>query len=89
MMVRLVLSVLLVTACGSVSRPFDDAGVPASEGGIDAAPLPPTPSRELVNGAGRLKGATFTLDVEVGHAFGQQKATGPTYRIEGNTAVKP
>jgi hypothetical protein len=74
-MVRLIGLILVVAACGSVKRPFDDAAVPASQ--------------ELLSGAGRVKGPTFTLDVEIGHSFSQQRATGTTLRIQGNAAVKP
>lgn len=85
-------------ACGSVSsRPPDDAT--PIDGGADAAidagdidappPTPPTPSREVVGGAGRVRGTTFTFDVELGHPIGQQPARGATFTLQGNAAVKP
>jgi hypothetical protein len=88
---------LLVAACGSTSRPFDDGGVDPPDDAMpfdaevpDAVPqLPPTPSREFVGGAGRVSGATYTFDVEIGHPIGQQPASGATYTMEGNAAVKP
>jgi hypothetical protein len=81
-----------MTSCGSVKRAFDDAGI--SDVQADASgeiPPPPllTPSRDIVNGVGRLKSATFTLDVEVGPTVSQRPATGPTYKLEGHIAVDP
>jgi hypothetical protein len=94
---RLTCALLLcgaIAACGSTTRPIDDGdgGLPpdADTREFDAEPqLPPTPSRELVGGAGRLQGATYTLDVEIGHPVSQQPASGATYTIEGNAAIKP
>src|SRR5690349_9921173 len=97
--VRLMLLCALA-ACGQASRPFDDANpgppdarVPDANPEIipDAMPelLPPTPSREVVNGAGRMSGATYTLDVEIGPPISQQPAARATHTIEGNTAIKP
>ena len=92
---------LLVAACGNISRKGDDAGIrddaPIDATMIDATMIdatpvdapPATPAREIVGGAGRLTGATYMLDVEVGHSFSQNKASGATYTIEGNAAVKP
>lgn len=95
-------AVLLVglAACGNITRKSDDAGVvhddaPVDDAGIDApadasidAP-PPSESREIMSGGGTLTGAMYTFEVEVGHAFQQSQASGPTYTIEGNAAVKP
>jgi hypothetical protein len=89
-----------LAACGSASRPFDDAnnGPPDANNGPpdansdvpDAMPqTAATPSREIVNGAGRVSGATYTFDVEIGQPLGQQPVTGSTYTLEGNAAVKP
>lgn len=71
--------------CGDVTRPGTggDAGPP------DAGPQGATPAREVVGGAGRVTGATYTLDVEIGHPVSQEPASGNTYTIEGNTAIKP
>jgi hypothetical protein len=100
-MMRLVLLVIVcVAACGNITRKQDDAGIrddakiDATMMIVDAAidappPLPPTESREIVNGAGRLTGATFTMDVQIGHGVSQVRASGATFTIEGNAAVKP
>jgi hypothetical protein len=83
---------LVVAGCGSVKRPFDDAAIaPLDAEEIDAPVVqtPPTPARELVNAAGRLTGATFTFDIEIGHPIGQQLVSGVTYTLQGNAAVKP
>jgi len=99
-MTRTVLVLLLMAAaCGNITRKGgDDGGLPPDDAPLDAAidappdmppPPPPTEAREIVNGAGRLTGATFTLEVQVGHGFSQNTASGPTYTIQGNTAVKP
>jgi hypothetical protein len=55
------------------------------------APLPPLPTeaREVTAGGGRVRGATFTLDVQLGHPLRQGRVSGPTYALEGNAAVRP
>lgn len=98
-MARIGATVLLLAlaACGNITRKTgDDAGIREDAGPADAgvdAPMidapPPTPAREVVGGAGRMTGTTYTLDVEVGHPISQNKASGATYTIEGNAAVKP
>ena len=79
------LLVIVVTGCGPVKRPFDDAAAP------DAAvpATTPTPAWALVNAAGRLTGTTFTFEVEIGHPIGQQSVKSATYTLQGNVAVKP
>jgi hypothetical protein len=92
-MVRLTALVLLAAAaCGSINRndPYD--------AGTEPAPPPPPPpqpdaaqlheAREFVGGA-RMKGVTYTFDVEVGHAVQQGKAAGTTYQFQASPAVKP
>jgi hypothetical protein len=81
---------LVVAACGSVKDAAkDDAGLP-DDASIDAPPqLPLTPGREVVGGAGRLTGTTFTFDVQLGHPISQQPITSTTYKVEGNAAIKP
>ena len=94
-MTSLLILVALV-ACGPVTRPGhgapDDAptdtAVPDVPPDIPEQP-PPTPSRDLVGGAGRLSSATYTFDIEIGHPISQQPASGATYTIEGNAAIKP
>ncbi len=93
-MTRIACLLLCVAAgCGNVSRPFADANGDDQQfdaADFDAAPQPPpTPSREVVGGAQRMSSGTYTFDVEIGHPVSQQPASGPTYTIEGNAAVKP
>jgi len=77
--VRVAVSGLLIVlaACGSAKRPLKDDE------------LPPTPSQEVVGGAGRLTSTTFTLDVQLGHPIGQQPAISATYKAQGNAVIKP
>ena len=100
-MTRWVAVLVFVAGCGNITRKQDDAGVP-KDGQIDAmidaavappdgppdAP-PPKESREVVNGGTAMSGTTYTLEAQVGHPLQQSEATGPTYRLEGNAAVKP
>lgn len=80
------LALCLGAACGDVTRP----GTGGDGGPPDANPqAAATPAREIVGGAGRVTGATYTLDVEIGHPVSQEPATGATYTIEGNAAIKP
>jgi hypothetical protein len=82
------LSLCLAAACGSVSRPGTEHD--ASTDDIDASPeTPPGESREVLGGAGRVSGPTYTLDVQIGHPVSQEPAAGPTHTLEGNAAVKP
>jgi hypothetical protein len=86
------LVLLLAAACGSIHR--KDPG----EAGVPEPPPPPPDARpdaaqlhearEFVGGA-RMKGATYTFDVEVGHAVQQGKAAGATYQFQASPAVKP
>ncbi|HEX3479605.1 MAG TPA: hypothetical protein VHT91_31495, partial [Kofleriaceae bacterium] len=73
-------------ACGSISNPKSDPGV-GHDAGIDEPPL--REARELVNGAARMTGTTYTFDLQIGHAVQQGKAAGATYQLESNAAVKP
>ena len=79
-MLRLMtLALLVIAACGNVTRNSDEVA-------HDAAIRE---SRELVNGSARMSGATYTFDLQVGHGMQQKKTMGSTYRFEGNAAVKP
>jgi hypothetical protein len=60
---------------------------PPPDAAVDAAP--PLPADEFTGGAHKVRGRRFTADVQIGHAIGQQPATGKGRRIEGNAAVKP
>lgn len=91
------------TACGSVSgdpdaSPTIDAG-PTIDTGMtpDAAmnpdAMPPVatapPSTDLTSGGGKLSGATYSMDVQLGHPFMQGKVTGGGKTVEGGAAIKP
>lgn len=92
-----------LAACGNISRAqhdggtgqHDDASMRDGGGGADsfvtadAMPqLPPTPAREVIGGGGRMTGATFTLDVEVGMPMPPQKTSAAIHTIQTNTAVQ-
>jgi hypothetical protein len=92
-MVRLTALVLLVAAaCGNIYRNDPGTGsgseppAPPADAPPDAAQL--HEAREFVGGA-RMKGATYTFDVEVGHAVQQGKAAGATYQFQASPAVMP
>jgi hypothetical protein len=87
-------------ACGYIDRPGhgndDGGGQPPYDAMPDVpdapdepAQPPPTPSRELVGGAVRMFSATYTFDIEIGHAFSQRPAKSATYTIQGNAAIQP
>lgn len=90
------LLIVCLTACGNITRKQEDGGVVKDDAGIDAkmddasidAP-PPKESHEVVSGGARMSGATYTFEVQLGHPIQQSAATGPTYTMEGNAAVKP
>lgn len=103
--VALTLSTAALAACGNVrqnpdaSPPPTDVMVDAEEqpidAGIDAMPdaapdaSPPSPGQEFTGAGGRVGGATFTMDVQLGHPHGQNQLQGSTYRLEANTPIKP
>lgn len=60
-----------------------------ADAAIDAPPPPPTPAREIVPGGTRMTGGNFTFDVQLGQPVGQQKASGTSLHVEGNSGVKP
>jgi hypothetical protein len=92
-------------ACGNVRQNPDappppiDAAVDGDETIIDAAIDAPTdagvdasnpsPGQEFTGAGGRVGGATFTMDVQLGHPVGQNQLQGTTYRLEANTPIKP
>lgn len=99
-MARLIaLALLVVAACGDVSREQHDAAVVHDAAidtsqpppPIDASPdaAPPKEAREFVSGSARMMSATYTFEIQVGHDAQQGKIAGPTYKLEGNAAVKP
>ena len=87
------LALFVVAACGNIHRREpDDAGL--SEPLPDAIDAMPDAAllheaREFVTGGARMRGPTYTFDVQVGHSVKQGNAAGPTYRLETNAAVKP
>ena len=66
-----------------------DASPPADARAADAANAGVRPAREVVTSGGRLRGGTYTFDVQIGHGVTQGKATAGSTRIEGAAAVKP
>jgi hypothetical protein len=93
-----ILLLLLPLACaeGGSSTRRDGAsgadGPGASDGPSDVdGEMPPPgaagPAREIVAGATRLSGGTLVVEAEVGHAFGQGRMSGGSFRIEGAAAV--
>lgn len=97
-MVRLIaLALLVVAACSNVTREQHDAAVVYDAAidtsqpppPIDASPAPPKEAREFVSGGARMMSATYTFEIQVGHDVQQGKIAGPTYKLEGNAAVKP
>lgn len=92
-----IVCVLALSACGNIARKQrdgglgsqDDAAMSDGTGSADAmVQLPATPAREVVGGAGRMTGTTFTLDVEVGMPLPPQKTTGAIHTVQPNTAVQ-
>jgi hypothetical protein len=75
----------MLAACGHVEQGH------GGDGGVIEPPpqLPATPSREIVVGASQLHSASYTLDVEIGHPVSQGSTASATYKLEGNSAIKP
>jgi hypothetical protein len=91
-------------ACGSVAPaddagPTDDAGmIDAMVGVIDAPPGTPDASvptgttsggPEVITGGGKMEGATYQMDVTIGHPASQKKIGGGGRTLEGATPIKP
>jgi len=93
-MVRwMAVALFVVSGCGNVARTQHDAG-PPDDATIDSPSAPPDAAmlreaREIVSGGARMTGATYTLDIQVGHGIPQNAIASPTYQLEGNAAVKP
>ncbi|MGH9886843.1 MAG: hypothetical protein ACREBE_15035 [bacterium] len=86
-------ALFVISGCGNVARTQHDAGAP-DDAAIDSPIAPPDTvvlreAREIVSGSTRMAGATYTLDIEVGHGVSQSAIAGATYQLEGNAAVKP
>lgn len=92
-------ALFVVSGCGSVAPAQHDAGAPndaaaPGDAAIDSPITPPDAAvlreaREIVSGGARMTGATYTLDIQVGHDVPQNPIAGPTYQLEGNAAVTP
>lgn len=96
-MVRLMtLALFVAAACGNIAPKQNDAAGPYDAAIDSPNPIDPPPdsaplkeAREFASGSTRMAGATYTFDVQVGHSVQQGKIMGPTYKLEGNAAVKP
>jgi len=83
------LSLLIATAigCGSGTGTGDvDA---TSDAPVPPGPPPQTPGQALRPGAGRLTGGAWSLDVELGGAVEQRRATGNGWTLRGTTPNHP
>lgn len=95
----LVVAAALGIACGDVRNSSDAGRMPEDAGfvvdadpmGPDAAPPPePGPPRtELSSAAARVGGATYTMDVQLGHHFGQSPTTGSDHTVSSAAPVAP
>jgi hypothetical protein len=92
--VRYLLAFVLL-GCGASTTPGASDGAVAdgavadgtvADAGIAGRPGEP---RETVTGAGRLTGAGYTLDVQVGNPVRQSPTSGAGGTLEGNAPVKP
>ena len=73
-----VVCVVIVAACGNITRKNDGSGSDTVK-----------PAREIVSAGGKMKSQSFTFEVQVGHAVRQSTAKSAKFTIEGNAAVKP
>ena len=84
---------LAISACGKVNTPQEiDAAVDAPEDShVDADIDAPAPTRvhQLTAGGGRLVGATYTFEAQLGHGLDQRPIEGGTHHLKPNTAIKP
>lgn len=83
--------VFALGACGgSDPPPAVDAGPPPDARPAEPDATPPVREhREIVGAGGRVRGGNLTMDVQLGHAVGQQKLSGGTLTLEGAAVVKP
>lgn len=92
-MVRWIALILwCAAACGSISPSTPhDAGIDMAVDSPSPPIIPPPlrEAREFVGGGARMTGGAYTFDIQIGHAMQQGKASGATYKLEGNAAVKP
>lgn len=81
---------LALGGCGGGDVELVDASSPDAGGAPDGA-VPasaPKPGQEIVSGAARIGGGGMQVDVQIGHAFGQQEMSGGSFVVEGAAVVK-
>ncbi len=90
----------LILACSPVvvesnddadlSSLYDAAVVLIDAGAPDAKPpAVAPPSTDITSGGAHLEGGGYSMDVQLGHPFGQGKTTGGGKTTEGGAAIKP
>jgi hypothetical protein len=75
-------------ARGDAPPPIDAGAEPGDAASAVDAP-DPSPGHELTSSANQVRGATFTLDVELGHGWSQTSVDGATFHLESDPAIKP
>jgi len=93
-MATIALALAGAVACGDVATATDaaiDGGIPAIDAPIDAGepPPPPVPGQELSAGAGRLTGAGWIVDVQLGTTFDTPALAGGTWTLRGGAPINP
>jgi hypothetical protein len=73
----------VVADSGSTGQ--DGAPGPAGDAGASASP----PGAEVTSGGMHLEGATYKMDVQVGHPVSQERMQGSQTTLEGDAVVKP
>ena len=90
---KLVLAAALALAACKGGGSYTDAAIPDDAQPLDANVVfdaaPPAPGREVTSGGGRVQGAQYILDVQIGHGMSQRPAQGSDVIVEGNSPVKP
>lgn len=85
-------TLLSIASCTVSDRDFKATGEPSATGdaGVtdDGKPHEVTPGAELASG-GRVKSATYTLDVQIGARFTAQPMHSATYSFEATSPIKP
>lgn len=82
---------LVLAGCAG-ARPGADSDGGAADAGAapDARPARPERSaRDVTSGGGRLRGGGLTMDVQVGHAHGQEPMRSGSQTVDPGAAVKP
>ena len=80
-------------ACGTVKGQNDGGPAATDDAGEsreDAAPQStPAKVQEIGSGGTRVRGATYEVEVQIGHPVSQNKVSGETFDVEGAAPVKP